>query len=182
VTTETPRVGLYTRLTEVLGPDHASTLMTYLPTDEPATRSDIQGLRSDIQSINTDLRSEMRESMTQLRSEIHELKTELRSEMQETKTELRSEMQKMRTELRLEMQDIKTDLRADIAAVRVDVREMDLRLGHRIDGIDARLNNHDIRFDNIHEAMRQQTRTFVFATTGTMVTLSAIAFGAAALI
>jgi hypothetical protein len=51
-----------------------------------------------------------------------------------------------------------------------------------MDGIDHRLTNHDLRFDNVHEALRQQTRTFILATTGTMVTLSALAFGAAALI
>lgn len=102
MTTETPRVALYQRLTEVLGPDHASTLMTYLPSNEPATKSDI--------------------------------------------------------------------------------RELGQRLSQRMDRIETRLNHYDLRFDNLHEAMRQQTRTFIFATTGTMVTLSAVAFGAAALI
>ena len=98
MTTDSPRVGLYLRLTEVLGPEHASTLMTYLPTDKPATKSDIASLEL------------------------------------------------------------------------------------RMDRIEARLNHYDVRFDNIHEAMRQQTRSFILATTGMMATLSAVAFGAAALI
>ncbi len=134
MTTETPRVALFQRLNEVLGPDHASTLMTYLPTGEPATKSDIGEMKSAI----SDLKSAMRD----LKSDISELRTEVKS----------------------------------------DLREMEQRLSVRMEGIDTRLNNHDQRFDNVHEAMRQQTQTFIFATTGTMVTLSALAFGAAALI
>ena len=116
MTTETPRVALYQRLTEVLGPDHASTLMTYLPVGEPATKSDIKALESAIGGLKS------------------------------------------------------------------DIHDMEERLASRMDRLETRLNNHELRFDNVHEAMRQQTRTFIFATTGTMVTLSAIAFGAAALI
>jgi hypothetical protein len=102
MTTETPRVALYQRLTEVLGPDHASTLMTYLPTDGPASKTDF--------------------------------------------------------------------------------REFSHRMDRFEDRIDARLNHFDLRFDSLHEAMRQQTRTFILAATANMVTLSAVAFGAATLI
>ena len=138
MTTETPRVALYQRLTEVLGPDHASTLMTYLPLEEPATKNDIRALESSIGGLKSDL--------------------------VETRSDLKSDISNFRSEL------------------KADLHEMEERLASRMDGIDTRLNNHDLRFDNVHEAMRQQTRTFIFATTGTMVTLSAIAFGAAALI
>jgi chromosome segregation ATPase len=149
MTTETPRVALFQRLNEVLGPDHASTLMTYLPTEEPATRSDIGEIKSAIRELKTD---------------ITELRIELKTDISELRTELKSDISELRTEL------------------KTDLREMEQRLSVRMDGIDTRLNNHDQRFDNVHEAMRQQTRTFIFATTGTMVTLSALAFGAAALI
>jgi hypothetical protein len=123
MTTETPRVALFQRLNEVLGPDHASTLMTYLPTEQPATKSDISDLKSAVRDIKT-----------------------------------------------------------DISELKSDLRGTELRLSQRMDGIDLRLTNHDLRFVNVHEALRQQTRTFILATTGTMVTLSALAFGAAALI
>jgi chromosome segregation ATPase len=149
MTTETPRVALFQRLNEVLGPDHASTLMTYLPTEEPATKSDIGELKSAIR----DLTSGITGLRTELKTDISELRTELKTDISELRTELKS-----------------------------DLREMEQRLSVRMDGVDTRLNNHDQRFDNVHEAMRQQTRTFILATTGTMVTLSALAFGAAALI
>ena len=149
MTTETPRVGLYQRLTEVLGPDHASTLMTYLPTEEPATKTDIQDLKSAVR----DLKSEILGSRSELKSDILGLRSELKADISELRSELKSEL-----------------------------REMEHRWNLRMDGVEVRLNNHDQRFDNVHEAMRQQTRTFVLATTGSMVTLSAVAFGAAALI
>lgn len=123
MTTETPRVALFQRLNEVLGPDHASTLMIYLPTEQPATKSDITDLKSVIKGV-----------------------------------------------------------RAEISGLKTDLRETEQRFNQRIDGIDRRLMDHDLRFDNIHEAIRQQTRAFILATTATMVTLSALAFGAAALI
>jgi hypothetical protein len=123
MTTETPRVALFQRLNEVLGPDHASTLMIYLPTEQPATKSDITDLKSVIKGV-----------------------------------------------------------RAEISGLKSDLRETEQRFNQRMDGIDRRLMDHDLRFDNIHEAIRQQTRAFILATTATMVTLSALAFGAAALI
>jgi chromosome segregation ATPase len=134
MTTETPSVALFQRLNEVLGPDHASTLMTYLPTEQPATKSDISDLKSAVRDIKTDIR------------------------------------------------DIKTDVSELRAELKSGLRATELRLSQRLDGIDLRLTNHDLRFDNVHEALRQQTRTFILATTGTMVTLSALAYGAAALI
>jgi hypothetical protein len=149
MTTETPRVALYQRLTEIQGPDHASTLMTYLPTEEPATKTDIQELKSAVR----DLKSDILGARSGLRSDILGLRSELKTDISELRSELKT-----------------------------DLREMERRWNLRMDGVEVRLNTHDQRFDNVHEAMRQQTRTFVLATTGSMVTLSAVAFGAAALI
>jgi chromosome segregation ATPase len=160
MTTETPRVALFQRLNEVLGPDHASTLMTYLPTEEPATKSDIGELKSAIRDLT---------------SGITGLRTELKTDISELRTELKTDISELRTELKTDISELRTELKSDL-------REMEQRLSVRMDGVDTRLNNHDQRFDNVHEAMRQQTRTFILTTTGTMVTLSALAFGAAALI
>lgn len=74
------------------------------------------------------------------------------------------------------------EVKSDLRELKSEVRESETRLSQRIDGIETRLNHYDVRFDNIHEAMRQHTRSFILATTGMMVTLSAVAFGGAALI
>lgn len=164
MTTETPRVALFQRLNEVLGPDHASTLMTYLPTEEPATKSDLHDLKSDLTSEMSELKSDLTSAILELRTDVKSAVRDLKSDIVELRTELKSDISELRTEL------------------KSDLRDMEQRLSVRMDGIDTRLNNHDQRFDNVHEAMRQQTRTFILATTGSMVTLSALAFGAAALI
>jgi hypothetical protein len=68
-------------------------------------------------------------------------------------------------------------------SARFDAVEQRLTgLEQRIDRIETRLDLHEVRFDNIHEALRQQTRNFIFATTGSMISLAILAFGAAALI
>ena len=149
MTTETSRGALHQKLNEVLGFDHASTLMTYLPTGEPASKADV----ADVKSALNDLRVELVGFRNSVKSDLADLRSEIQADI--------------------------SDLRAEIKS---DLNQMENRLSARIDGVDTRLNNHEVRFDNVHEAMRQQTRTFILATTGSMVALSGIAFGAAALI
>lgn len=75
-----------------------------------------------------------------------------------------------------------TYLPQDEPVTKSDIRALETRLGQRLDRIETRMNNYNMRFDNAHEAMHQQTRTFIFATIGAMISLLVIAFGAAALI
>ena len=84
--------------------------------------------------------------------------------------------------IKSDITDLKSVIRAEISGVKSDLRGAEQRLGQCMDGIDRRLTGHDLRFDNVHEAIRQQTRAFIVATTATMVTLSAQAFGVAVLI
>ncbi|CAN5730037.1 hypothetical protein BH24ACT26_BH24ACT26_17710 [soil metagenome] len=112
---------LYARLEEVIGDDHATTLMQHLPPTEGsalATHSDVQALGDRL------------------------------------------------------------DRRGDL-------------LKHRMDSLDQRmdkleLERHMERFDDrlhdFHGALREQTRTFVAVSIGSMVTVSVVAFGAATLI
>ena len=52
----------------------------------------------------------------------------------------------------------------------------------RIDRLDARMDRFDDRLRDLRSAIRQQTRHFILASTGTMVVLTGVAFGAAALV
>jgi hypothetical protein len=81
-----------------------------------------------------------------------------------------------------DVQDVKSAIAELKSELKSEIREVEQRLGQRIDGIETRLNQHDLRFDNVHDAIRQQTRSFILASTGMMATLSAVAFGAATLI
>lgn len=63
---ESARHGLYTRLTDVLGPDHMDTLMRHLP---PTGWADVATTRDlDL------LRAEVHADIAELRGEIHQLR------------------------------------------------------------------------------------------------------------
>ena len=156
MTIETARGALHQKLNEVLGFDHASTLMTYLPTGEPASKADVADVKS---------------ALNELRAEIGGMRSSVKSDI----SDLRSEIGGLRSSVKADISELRTEIKSDL-------HQMESRLGARIDGVETRLNNHEVRFDNVHEALRQQTRTFILATTGSMVALSGIAFGAAALI
>ena len=89
-------------------------------------------------------------------------------------------------ELRAEIGGLRSSVRPDISELRAEIKsdlhQMENRLGARINRVETRLNSYEVRFANDHEAIRQQTRKFILATTGSMIALSGIAFGAAALI
>jgi hypothetical protein len=70
---------LYNELVRVIGPDHAETLMSYLPTEEPgqlATKDDMASLREEIAA----LRHEFRDDIGWLRSEMTAFRTEIRAD------------------------------------------------------------------------------------------------------
>lgn len=59
-TPEAARLDLYNGLSDLLGPERADTLMTYLPSfqpDEIATRSDLGALRDEVSEFRADLKA-----------------------------------------------------------------------------------------------------------------------------
>ena len=82
------RHDLHTRLAEILGEDHANTLMEHLPPvgwADVATKRDLDNvevaLSGDIANLGTQLRSELAAQGSELRGEIATLGTELRREI-----------------------------------------------------------------------------------------------------
>ena len=85
--------------------------------------------------------------------------------------------------------DARAQLKTRIDGLETRIDGLETRLDTRIDGLETRmerLENHMDRFDgrlhDFHGALREQTRHFILASTGTMVVLTGVAFGAAALI
>jgi len=72
------------------------------------------------------------------------------------------------------------DTRIDSIEVRIDSIEVRME-GFEI-RMERRMDRFDDRLDDFHAALREQTRHFILASTGTMVALTGMAFGAAALI
>lgn len=76
-----PRDALYDRLIDVLGVDHANTMMRYLPDDQPATRQDLSETRSDLRAEIADVKTELRAEIADVRSELRDFRTEMRQEI-----------------------------------------------------------------------------------------------------
>ena len=55
-------------------------------------------------------------------------------------------------------------------------------IDQRMDRIERHMERFDDRLHHLHGALREQTRAFIAASAGTMLTLSIVAFGAARLI
>jgi peptidoglycan hydrolase CwlO-like protein len=84
-------------------------------------------------------------------------------------------------------------------ATRSDIADLGAQIGDiagRVDGLESRMDNLDTRMERMerhmerfddrlhdfHGALREQTRHFILASTGAMVALTGVAFGAASLI
>ena len=79
-TSAAARHDLYTELARVIGPDHAETLMSYLPTEEPgrlAAKDDMASLREEIAA----LRNEFRDGVGSLRTEMGTFRAEIRADL-----------------------------------------------------------------------------------------------------
>ena len=73
-TAEKERLALYQQLNSTIGPDHAETLMEYLPPQKWADLATKEDLRVTAKELRTE--------MAGLRTEMSALKTEMRAEMQ----------------------------------------------------------------------------------------------------
>ncbi len=60
------RAELYNRLSEAIGVDSAGTLMSYLPGDEPATKSDIGGLKAYIDASQAEIKADIKAQVSGL--------------------------------------------------------------------------------------------------------------------
>ncbi|CAN5880897.1 hypothetical protein BH23ACT5_BH23ACT5_19780 [soil metagenome] len=107
MTSPANRAALYDQLTEVLGVDHARTLMSYLPDDQPATRADLTQTR-------TELKTDMKELRSELKSDMAELRSELKTDIAELRTELKTDIAELRTEIKTDIGDLRGELRADL--------------------------------------------------------------------
>ncbi len=101
---ERTRLALARKLESVLGTEHATALMEYLPLvgwTDIATKPDLAALEQSLRGEIGELRGEMHREIGGLRGELGELRGELRGEI----GELRGEVRAMRGELGKELAD-----------------------------------------------------------------------------
>ena len=122
------RHDLHTRLAEILGEDHANTLMEHLPPvgwADVATKRDLDNvevaLSGDIANLGTQLRSELAAQGSELRGEIATLGTELRGEIATLGTELRREITTLGNELRNDMATLGTKIDVESISRKSDM-------------------------------------------------------------
>jgi hypothetical protein len=99
---ETTRHRLHQSLDRTLGEDNAAVLMEHLPpsgwSDLP-TRRDLDTLRTDLNSQMVGLRADLNGQMSELRTDLNGQMADLRTEM----AELRTEMYRLFTRLMLQL-------------------------------------------------------------------------------
>jgi len=142
--TDRQRLKLLRTLETVIGPEDASTLMDHLP---PVTWANVatvdhvsaigdqttKTLRSEMQVLSTQLRSEMSELRVELRSDMTVLSNQLRNEMNQLGTELRSEMNEFGIQLRNEMNQLGTELRSEMNEFGIQLRSEVDQHGSRLE-------------------------------------------------
>lgn len=106
---EAARNDLYNGLSELLGPDRAETLMSYLPRYDPddvATRSDVDSIRTDIADLRSELTGDITSVRSELKGDIAELRSEVRSDIGAVKADIGG---------------VRSEFKGDIRAVRSDL-------------------------------------------------------------
>ena len=149
---EGPLVRLRDRLEQVLGPAEAATLMEHLPSQRPATKADLDGLRGEF--------AELRGEFAEFREEFVDFKAEVERRFEE-----------------VDRRFITVDHRFDKIELRFD--ELEKRLENRIDARGEILEHRLLgALSGVREdfAMQlgAQMRVFVFSTISALIALAAL--------
>ncbi len=141
--TDRQRLKLLRTLETVIGPEDASTLMDHLPPVTWANVATVDHVSAIGDQTTKTLRSEMQVLSTQLRSEMNELRVELRSDMTVLSNQLRNEMNRLGIELRSEMNEFGIQLRSEMnqlgTELRGEMNEFGIQLRSEIDQHGSRL-------------------------------------------
>jgi hypothetical protein len=121
---ERTRHELHTRAAEVLGAEHAETLMSMLP---PVGWADV-ATRRDLDALQTTLQQDMALLRAELRSDLHDQIGTLRSDLHDQIGTLRSDLHDQIGTLRSDLYDqigtVRRDLHGEIGSVRSDMQAM----------------------------------------------------------
>jgi HAMP domain-containing protein len=157
------RQGLFQRLDDVLGPEHAEVLMGYLP---PVGWADV-ATKHDL-----DLLSARFEAM--LHREIGALRTELGGQIGALRTEVRGEIGALRGEIGA----LRTEVGGEIGALRGEIGALRTEVGGEIGSVRAETGSVRAEIGDLRAEFTKQTRGLFFALAGLMVTLTGVTIAA----
>ena len=145
---------LYARLEEVLGTEPAEVLMNQFPTESDlATRSDVTNLGTRFNGLETRFDG-----------------LEARFDSLETRFDgLEARFDSLETRFDgLERRFDRLEVRLDALEGRVD------QIDARMDRLEAHMVRFDDKLDGFHQALREQSRTYMLTMTGVMASFSAV--------
>lgn len=83
--------------------------------------------KADVETVKT--------AVHEVRAELQTVKTELQTEIQTFKSDLRGEMQTLKSELQTDIHSVRSEMRGEIAGIKNDLRWMKWALGIVVFGV-----------------------------------------------
>ena len=83
--------------------------------------------KADVETVKT--------AVHEVRAEVQTVKTELQTEIQTFKSDLRGEMQTLKSELQTDIHSVRSEMRGEIAGIKNDLRWMKWALGIVVLGV-----------------------------------------------
>jgi hypothetical protein len=158
------RLALYERLVELLGSGLASSVMEQLPPmpwDELATKRDLEGLRvatkRDLEGLRVATKRDLEDLRVATKDDIAGLRAEIKRDLDQLQTETKRGLDQLHLETKRDFDQHRADTRRDFETFE-----------HKI-------------MAAMRAEMSAQTRTFVRAQAGTLLTTASLAFAAARL-
>jgi hypothetical protein len=158
------RLALYERLVELLGSGLASSVMEQLPPmpwDELAKKRDLEGLRvatkRDLEGLRVATQRDLEDLRVATKDDIAGLRAEIKRDLDQLQTEIKRDLDQLHTETKRDFDQHRADTRRDFETFE-----------HKI-------------MAAMRAEMSAQTRTFVRAQAGTLLTTASLAFAAARL-
>jgi septal ring factor EnvC (AmiA/AmiB activator) len=166
------RADLLARLSELLGPEHAATLMESLPPrpwSELATKDDLVPISNDIALLKTDV-AVLKTDVAVLKTDVAVLTTDV--------AVLKTDVAVLKTDVAVLKTDVAV-LKTDVAGLREDVNR---RFDHFGETLELRFASQGDRLEALlRERIDAQTKLLVFSILGAVLTAAGIALGSATL-
>lgn len=156
-TSERERHRLHQTLDEVIGPDVAAILMSHLP---PVGWADV-ATKHDLVELEGRFTNQLRAAISDLRSELH-------TEIGGLRSELHAEIGGLRSEMHAQIGGLRSAMHAESGSLHAEIGSLHAEIG-------------SLRTD-MHQSLQSMARTYLLGNIALVLTVVAVAFGAARLV
>jgi len=124
----------------------------------PATRVDLQQVRSDVDSIVSELRTELESMRGQVREDRVDRWTQLTSNVEETRVEVMEDLRQADTADRDEAERVRARTSERLAEIEADVARSEIEVTHDAQTLQRRVDQHVERLQSDLEDLQGQLR------------------------